>query len=77
MNPSCKECRYFAFDDGDVGACRRYPPSIYDADADESYWPMLSVGDWCGEFVRKDGLPQGKCVAHSSTKNRGGLVNQT
>lgn len=47
----CENCRYLLELDTEVGLCRRYPPiAVPD---DESEFPEVWLGGWCGEFVEK------------------------
>lgn len=65
MKRSCEECSNFSpitIQDDPCGQCRRYPPKIvevFNSPSDESnfdsvsvmsHWPIVSLGDWCGEF---------------------------
>jgi len=53
---SCVNCRYY-----DDGECKRYPPIIIDVTEEgrlelalESFWPIVSAGDLCGEYKTKE-----------------------
>lgn len=52
---TCKQCRWSDFGK-EVIRCRRYPPTpVFDA-ADgfvDSYLPIVSADDFCGEFTPK------------------------
>jgi hypothetical protein len=62
MQDLCGRCRYFfpvdrVFPDdrgvGGRGLCRRYPPTVVVIPAlheTQSFWPILSTVDGCGEF---------------------------
>lgn len=52
----CKTCRYHAPMMKGNGECRRYPPTVQEAQATTIaprppvYWPEVSLNDWCGEY---------------------------
>lgn len=60
MNDACENCAYsYAFERSfnrgpweRVVQCRRHPPVIVNGN---SKWPVVSLGDWCGEF-KKDSV---------------------
>lgn len=47
----CHFCREFDKRD-DAGFCKRYPPVYAQDEAGETMvtYPVVSSGDWCGEF---------------------------
>jgi hypothetical protein len=48
---SCETCRFRK-----DHCCVRYPPvPVYDEDTGMfCYWPEIALGDWCGEYKRKE-----------------------
>lgn len=54
----CTNCIYFVATDEEldtVGECRRYAPrprvaELSNARQQESWWPIVMQGEWCGEF---------------------------
>ena len=60
---SCSNCHYFRPAEQGFGSCHRYPPSYAgDASPKESHhwrFPVVSAGNWCGEFVAADAVPAG------------------
>lgn len=61
-NECCLRCRFFQMFDKAVyeqcfgrpkvsGLCRRYPPMCVAEDGD-TFWPLVSDTEWCGEFAR-------------------------
>lgn len=62
----CDECKFWSAIDGTngVGECHRYAPKptmgYYQSNGSEkemaAYWPETLMGEWCGEFQRKDEL---------------------
>lgn len=67
IEKNCENCRFFAASGGEStrGDCRRHAPhpatirlrsySEQGPEAYESYWPVMSHDDWCGEFEPIDG----------------------
>jgi|SoiMethySBSTD1v2_1073268.scaffolds.fasta_scaffold41224_7 hypothetical protein len=75
MEYRCDGCRYFEPESatvkgdmtgrgsaGDVGDCRRHPPTVLPGrqtsniggmSAPESRWPHVHKGDWCGEWANR------------------------
>jgi hypothetical protein len=66
VEKNCENCRYFAAFGGESerGDCRRYAPHPSNVRVDnrdddgsvrfESWWPVMSHDDWCGEFEKID-----------------------
>jgi hypothetical protein len=55
---TCKECRF-----QHKSVCHRFPPVGIEPDAEGAprvAWSIVGTDDWCGEFVRKDGVVQAK-----------------
>lgn len=51
--PKCSNCRFYKEYSGRVGHCKRYPPTVYACDEENStnvQSPLVSEDDWCGEF---------------------------
>jgi len=61
----CSSCRFWDLDTNrnpdDVGICRRYPPTIPNAQSsvddyqDYPVWPLTLDSEWCGEHKPKKG----------------------
>lgn len=56
MERRCANCVYFVpiREDGGVvkGTCRKHPPThIAGSSHAPSWWPVVRVADWCGEFT--------------------------
>lgn len=57
---TCENCRYFSPESNGGGECRRHAPAPSavrhqsrrddDTVSIEGWWPIVSEGDWCGEF---------------------------
>ena len=52
----CGECKWWHRNQAyvEAGDCRRYPPSVQTQVSCNQSWPSAFVGDFCGEFKRKD-----------------------
>ena len=54
----CEHCKYFDpyYTEAEEGNCRRYPPAEIAEHDSVLYgaWPVVSSGDWCGEYVVND-----------------------
>lgn len=60
--PKCADCRFFQKYSGQVGHCKRYPPTLYACDEDNSSnvaFPLLSKDEWCGDFQRNGWVYKG------------------
>lgn len=47
---TCAYCRFF---DEESWECHRHAPTSRDK-ANDSYWPRVAIGNWCGEWQSKD-----------------------
>jgi hypothetical protein len=52
----CIECKYCGISPANFGdvICRRYAPRPLISDK-YIFWPIISEGDWCGEFIKRIG----------------------
>lgn len=54
MSDHCETCRFALFAMRSEGECHRYAPAPQqEVDRRRVMWPVLSKGDWCGEFEEK------------------------
>lgn len=53
--PMCKTCAFFLSEpQGEIGECRRYPPTNFAVETTLTYEFSISEPDfWCGEYRRK------------------------
>lgn len=50
----CSGCKFWEnFYSGNLGECRRMPPTMQLPDGSSAVWPKTSARDWCGEFQAK------------------------
>ncbi len=49
-NESCDGCKYWSGLGNDTGFCRRYPPTVATEGVEGTFFPVTSMGLWCGEF---------------------------
>lgn len=49
---SCEQCRYYDPKTPNIaGRCRRRAPApLREGQATYAVWPIVTVGDWCGEW---------------------------
>lgn len=47
---SCRGCKYFEGYDARQGRCHRFPPREGELGTPEFSFPIVLVGEWCGEF---------------------------
>jgi hypothetical protein len=38
-------------EDGEIGRCKRYPPTLYHRKLLNGEWPVISQEEWCGEYA--------------------------
>lgn len=55
MNPSCAACQFSRTAgtgavSGEITECHRYAPRPAGKDTKHADWPIVQVGQWCGEF---------------------------
>ena len=51
-DPRCKDCWFFNLTgmSKSEGTCRRYPPVLVHIETTKWQFPILSAGEWCGEW---------------------------